>query len=374
MIERVYIDNYKCFVNFEVHLLAVQLILGANGSGKTTFLDVLETIRDFLTDGNTTANSFPATTLTAWDKRRTQKFELEIKGNGGVYHYRLVVEHEPKSLRNRIANEELKFDQKVLYEFDGKDAHLFRDDGSAGPVFPFDWSRSGIPTVPERQDNTLLTWFRRRVERIYVFSPDPLRMTAQSDAELARPDRRLHQLASWLRHLSQESYDSYTEIQKSLKEGALDGFLGFNLAKAGETSRVLKFDFQYEARPMDWTAAHKFSLNFDQLSDGQRNLVALFTVLHSAVAADITLCLDEPDNFVALREIQPWLVELIDRARSTAGQCFLISHHPELMNYLASSQGTRFFRDDLGPVRAKPFETNADEGLLPAEIVARGWE
>jgi predicted ATPase len=374
MIERVYIDNYKCFVNFEIQLQAIQLILGGNGSGKTTFFDVLETIRDFLTDGNTTSESFPTNTLTAWDKRRTQKFELAIKGNDGIYQYRLVIEHEPKGTQIRIADEELRFNERMLYQFDGKSAHLFRDDGSAGPVYPLEPRRSGIPTIPERQDNALLSGFRRHIERIYIFSPDPFRMTGQSDAEVPRPDRRLHQLASWLRHLSQESYDAYTEIQKSLKEGVLDGFLGFNLAKAGETSRVLKFDFQYEARSMDWTTAQKFSLNFDQLSDGQRNLVALFTVLHSAVAADTTLCVDEPDNFLALREIQPWLVELIDRTRSTAGQCFLISHHPELMNYLASSQGACFFRDNLGPVRTKPFESAEGDGLLPAEIVARGWE
>jgi len=77
---------------------------------------------------------------------------------------------------------------------------------------------------------------------------------------------------------------------------------------------------------------------------------------------------------VALREIQPWLIELVDRTRTTAGQCLLISHHPELINYLAPSQGVRFFRDDLGPVRTQPFQTTEDERLLPAEIVARGWE
>ena len=198
-------------------------------------------------------------------------------------------------------------------------------------------------------------------------------MTAQSDAELARPDRRLHQLASWLRHLRQESFDAVAEIQNALKEGVLDGFIGFNLAKAGETTRVLKFDFQYEGDEPA-TPAPKFSINFDQLSDGQRNLVALFTVLHSAVAADTTLFLDEPDNFVALREIQPWLIELVDRTRATAGQCVLISHHPELMDYLAGSHGAIFFRDNLGPVRTKPFETAEGDALLPAEIVARGWE
>lgn len=56
------------------------------------------------------------------------------------------------------------------------------------------------------------------------------------------------------------------------------------------------------------------------------------------------------------------------------GLGFLISHHPELINYLASSQGVHFFRDNLGPVRTQPFETTEDDGLLPAEIVARGWE
>jgi predicted ATPase len=373
MIERVYIDNYKCFVNFELEPRAVQLMLGGNGSGKTTFFDVIELIRDFLTEGVTTSESFPVSTLTAWDKRRTQKFELAVKGEAGVYHYRLVVDHEPKSAKNRIASEELRIGQTMLYQFDGKDAHLFHDNGSPGPVFPKESTRSGIPTIPDRPENTLLTAFRRRVERIYIFSPDPLRMTEQSDAEVARPDRSLHHLASWLRHLSQESIDTVTAIQTALKEGVLDGFAGFKLAKAGETSRVLKFDFQFEGDDAA-AATPRFSLNFDQLSDGQRNLVALFTVLHSAVGADTTLCLDEPDNFVALREIQPWLIELIDRTRETAGQCFLISHHPELINYLAPSEGARFFRDNSGPVRTKRFEMAQDDALLPAEIVARGWE
>ena len=75
---------------------------------------------------------------------------------------------------------------------------------------------------------------------------------------------------------------------------------------------------------------------------------------------------------MALREIQPWLIELIDRTRLAGDQCFLISHHPELINYLAPSHGVRFFRDNLGPVRTQPFQTSEDDGLLSAEVVARG--
>ena len=156
-------------------------------------------------------------------------------------------------------------------------------------------------------------------------------------------------MASWLRHLSQESPDIFARIVGSLKDGVLDGLIGFKLVKAGETTRILKSEFEFTGDASD-AANSSFLLNFDQLSDGQRNLVALFTVLHSAVEADSTLCLDEPDNYVALREIQPWLIELIDRTRETGSQCLLISHHPEFINYLAPTEGVRFFRDN-GPVR-----------------------
>jgi ABC-type Mn2+/Zn2+ transport system ATPase subunit len=36
MIGRLYADNYKCFVNFEYKPRSLELILGDNGSGKST--------------------------------------------------------------------------------------------------------------------------------------------------------------------------------------------------------------------------------------------------------------------------------------------------------------------------------------------------
>src|SRR6266540_2077353 len=47
VLARLYIDNYRCFVNFEFGLASKQLILGLNGAGKSAFLEVLRGIRDF---------------------------------------------------------------------------------------------------------------------------------------------------------------------------------------------------------------------------------------------------------------------------------------------------------------------------------------
>ncbi|MFP4381463.1 MAG: AAA family ATPase, partial [Candidatus Sumerlaeia bacterium] len=42
MLKRLYIDNYKCFENFEVEFSNINLLLGANASGKSTVLEVLD--------------------------------------------------------------------------------------------------------------------------------------------------------------------------------------------------------------------------------------------------------------------------------------------------------------------------------------------
>lgn len=54
---------------------------------------------------------------------------------------------------------------------------------------------------------------------------------------------------------------------------------------------------------------------FDELSDSQQSLVGLYMLLHCALTDHSTLGIVEPDNFVALREIQPWLSRLLDRGQ-----------------------------------------------------------
>jgi len=38
MLQRLYVDNYKCLVNFELPLQELSLLLGPNGAGKTSVL------------------------------------------------------------------------------------------------------------------------------------------------------------------------------------------------------------------------------------------------------------------------------------------------------------------------------------------------
>ena len=80
MLKRLYVDNYKCMVNFEFVPQATQLILGANGAGKSSVFDVLLMLRRFITGQDKLERLVDVSTLTAWDKRTQQTFEPRPAG------------------------------------------------------------------------------------------------------------------------------------------------------------------------------------------------------------------------------------------------------------------------------------------------------
>jgi ATPase subunit of ABC transporter with duplicated ATPase domains len=152
----------------------------------------------------------------------------------------------------------------------------------------------------------------------------------------------------------------------------MDGLEGMLFERIGESSKELRFmfDFSDDESSIQRTG---FPVPFDRLSDGQRCLAALYTSVLLAENEECSFLWDEPDNYVSLREIQPWLAAIRDLVEERGRQYVVISHHPELINALAAEHGALIYRDSSGPARVKPFEQQAD-GVSPAEIVARGWE
>ena len=117
-----------------------------------------------------------------------------------------------------------------------------------------------------------------------------------------------------------------------------------------------------------------FQLGFQELSDGQRALVALYTLLHMTKRQTITLCLDEPDNFVALAEIQPLIFEFCDAAEENGPQVIFASHHPEIIDHQGIEKRLFLRRDSGGPTRITPLKHSAASALPPSEAIARGWQ
>jgi energy-coupling factor transporter ATP-binding protein EcfA2 len=399
MLSRLYATNYRCLVNFEFKPTTKQLIIGRNGTGKTTVLDVLAMLRNFAVRGLPCEGDLGGKTFTCWQDVAEQRFELDVKGNEGEYRYTLVVDqwHPPfappgpsgprvkeetlkavplSSLLRaggpsgpRVKQETLDFNGKPLFRFQEGTVGLFNDYQKPSPSvqFPFDWHRSGLATVEVgRKDNTKLTWFKRWLGQLVEVQINPWAMSARSERESRDPARDLGNFADWYRHLRLESGSAIFEAMTSLRE-AIPGLEALDAKEAGLDVRVL----QATMRSPDGKTVN---LPFSHLSEGQRALIALYVLLYCAVGEDRTLLIDEPDNFIALAEIQPWLVKLLDRVDEQNAQVILVSHHPELLDQLADQGGVLLDRPNGGETRVLPFEPPEDSGLKASEIIARGWE
>jgi predicted ATPase len=355
-------------VNFEFKPDSLCLLIGDNGSGKSTILDVIELLRDFIS-GQSTVNVFSAETVTRWQSIKDQNFETDFLIDGKRYSYQLVIEHELQRGLRRVKLENLFLDGQPLYAFQEGMAQLYRDDHSQGPSVSFDWSRSGIGFLQAGSTNIYLNRFREYVARIVVVSLNPRLIESESEHESTVLDRQGQRFVSWYRAMALENPAATMKMVTVVRE-IMPGFSALSLRESG-SKRLLRA--QFDGFGVDRQSRYiEYSLN--ELSDGQRALLVLYALLYRYEDQPFILCLDEPDNYVALREIQPWLAALEQCCPTTEvlSQAILVSHHPEVMNYLGEKRIVILERDRGGPTRIK--SCSAISGLSVGETVARGWE
>jgi energy-coupling factor transporter ATP-binding protein EcfA2 len=386
MLKRLFIENYRAITNLELELGPKQLLLGRNGAGKSSVFDVLSAVRDLVVEGDKCVDVFPLSTVPRWlrsDKPELfkQRVELDVEGEYGMLRYALVLEQNERLATSRVFSEELLTGNgKHVFSFKEGEVQLYGDQGTneirIGPKFTHDWGRSALNSVLSGKDNVRLTSFRERLRDVNCVRIDAPRMSARSEQENARPERDLSNFASWYRRALVENASTGSSYLAAIRE-VIGGMESLDLDLLGQGITVLraKFDKPLEAiSPRKGKSTKTFALDFNELSDGQRALIGLYALSFFMVRENRTLCIDEPDNFVALAEIQPWLFAVQDRIDDLGAQVVIASHHPELLNMLAPEHGIVLERDESGPTRAHRYSAESDSELSPAERVARGWE
>jgi predicted ATPase len=368
MLKRLYVDNYRCLVNFHLELQELTLLVGPNGSGKSSVLDVLFALRQLLSGTGKVSDPgiFPSRSLTRWQDRNLQVFEVTVSLEGEPdTTYRLEIEHDKESRRAQILLEALKVEQKLLFEFLRGDVQLYRDDYSLGSQYAADRSESALARVAARPANQRLTRFLDFLRGVSVCAIDPKRFQAESVSEEPLLQSDGGNFASWYRHQIQERQDLILGVIEALRQ-IVDDFQSIRMERVGSEARA--FVVVFEGRN------GRYELRLDELSDGQRALIALYALVSLADEQDV-LFLDEPDNFLALAEIQPWLMFLSDVCGARPRQAIICSHHPELIDYLGAEAGVLLRRETSGSVTTRRLsEIPVDTGLKLSEVIARGWE
>jgi len=364
MITRIHIDNYRCFERATLEPGSLTLLLGPNGAGKSAVFEVLFKLRQVVVDGSPVAALFPDSTRTRWLDRGTQTFELTLRGPDGLYTYKLSIRHD-RGLGASIKNEQILYEGRELYSFANEVVAIQSNDGRSNIRFPAGGKGSALSNLPRQYRSKQLTWVTERLARIWVLRPVP--QTLDAVAREGKGDfleRDLSNFASWLLAMQGARATFARGLKRSLRI-VLEGFRDYEFEPQGRGSHLLQFSFASPKR------RGRVSFAFNELSEGQRALVVLYALLHAVSGEASTLCIDEPENFLSPREIQPWLNRLMDETEA-GGQALLISHNPGLIDFLAPTRGLLLERKGSGPTRLRPVP--ADETGLPlSELIARGW-
>jgi predicted ATPase len=363
MLTRIYIDNFRCFVNFEYRPERKQLLLGANGSGKSSLLDAVRYVKSFICGEH---NPFTPSTRTRWQDRPLQVIEIEALLDRQEYQYRVEIQFESETRQPSVNLESLKVAGATRFELAKGQLRFYLERGTEETAKPPDTTRSALHL--SRLSNPHVHRFMEWLDSVHCLRIDayPGEMSEQSDSGEQNPDFEMENLASWYRYLLKAHPAENVRFLTSMRS-ALDGFRELRFYSSGGELEELRAVFEM-------SASKSVNYSLSELSDGQRYLIALYMTLHFLITKGRTVFIDEPDNFIALREIQPWLKAAEEAVEDYQGQLILISHHPEILNQWASSHGLRFFRENNGHARTEKFKSDPRGELMPSEIIARGWE
>jgi predicted ATPase len=363
MLTRIYIDNFRCFVNFEYKPERKQLLLGPNGSGKSSLLDAIGYLKQFIKGEE---NPFTQATRTRWQDRPLQVFEIEALLEKQKYEYRLEIRFAPETQQLSVNQERLTVSGATVFELAKGQIHFFPNNSDRAAIVPLETTKSAL--YLSLLSNSHVRRFVDWMDCVHYFRIDTYSTAREesADREEREPRYDLQNFAAWYRHLVQVHPDLNVGFLTSMKD-AITGLQALRFSSEEGGARRLRADF---------VGPRKVAVNYalSELSDGQYCLLALYMILHFLIARGHTVFIDEPDNFIALREIQPWLLAAEGVVEDHNGQLVLVSHHPEILNQWASSHGLRFFREENGHVRTEVFKPDPDGNLQPSELIARGWE
>jgi AAA15 family ATPase/GTPase len=362
MLTRIYIDNFRSFINFEYRPEAKQLMLGSNGSGKSSLLDAIRYLK-LLVKGD--SNKFTQSTRTRWQDRPLQVIELAASLDGKLFEYRVEIGLAVVTREQSANLERLKVSGATVFELADGQIRFVPNESSSMAV-PLQTNRSALHL--SLLSNSDVRRFVEWLDRVHCFDIDayPGQMGEAADNEEREPDFELENLAGWYRYLAQTYPEENVKFLDSLKE-CLEGFQALKFSSEDDGVRKLRAEFVAPT-------GKRVSDSISELSEGQRCLIALYMILNFLLNRGDTVFLDEPDNFISLREIQPWLLVAEEATERHNGQLILISHHPETLNRWAGEYGLRFFREENGHVRAERFKPDNERKLQAAELIARGWE
>ncbi len=320
VIRRLYVHNFRCLENFELKLdgMSSVLLIGKNGSGKTSVALALELLRKI---GRGTVQA--AELIGTEDRSRGRsdvptRFEIEAEIDNGPEQYSDTVKYSIAfGFRDgavRVFHEELS--QNGL-------AMLSRGADGAKEADPkIDPQLVALPIIAKEASDPIYV-FRRNLERMLILRPVPSLISGDSTGTVYTPNPQVTDFGAWFSGRVSSDPSAYTRMAEYL-ERVMPDFRSLQNPEVGRHARSLEVEFA--------TDQGALTVPFADLSDGEKCLMICAVVLSGNRDSVTRWCFwDEPDNYLALDEVQHFVMALRAAFHKKGGQFIATSHNPEVI-------------------------------------------
>jgi predicted ATP-dependent endonuclease of OLD family len=343
MIKSIGVKGFKSLADFNFDLSKFNCLIGMNGAGKSTVLQVMDFIVQLM-EGN----------VDEWLARREwTTFELNNKFQPNDYFIGLSIEYQTNNddeifwygvfnrrrllcstegiLVNNI--EQLKVNRK-LYRI-GEKPH-----GSITPI-AFNYQGSILSQLRDSEIPAPILEFRnhiRRIKSLELLAPSLLRKRARTtDKDIGTGGEKL---SAFLHGIKGESRIALIALLKEFYPNLID----YKVSSQKSGWKKLTIIEQFGERKLETEARH--------INDG---LLRILAILAQSSSDHSLILLDEIEN-----GINPEIVEkLVDTLVNSKQQILVTTHSPMILNYLedeVARDSVQFiYKNDKGETKARPF-------------------
>jgi len=330
MIQRLYVQNFRCLENFELKVAGMSsaLLIGRNGVGKSTIASAL---RIFQSIGRGVTRAKDLIEIRDFAHGRIDipmRFEIEVLLGKSAYVFSLAFELSLILGELRVIDESLFVDGNTIYSR----SHTKISRAKKSPLrndaqFFVDWQLVALTVIQEHSATDPVSVFKSWLAKMVIIQPIPSLMSGESSAETLQPEKDVSNLGDWFSGLLSQFPSAYSTINDYLR-GVMPDLSEIRNELIGKEAKRMLVQFAFENA--------KFEVRFDGLSDGEKCFFLCAVVLAANRHYGPLFCFwDEPDNFLSLSEVGHFIIEL-RKAFKNSGQILVTSHNEEAIRKFSS--------------------------------------
>ncbi|NWH05341.1 AAA family ATPase [Desulfobacter latus] len=362
MLQKLYINNFRCLENFELKInTASTLLIGKNGTGKSTVASAFQIFQNIGRGINRLGNLIKKKDFSHGRIDLPMRLEIEVFLSQDLYSYILAIELPENFREPRILEEELKVNDRSIFSRNIAQVNLLDNTTNHQSNFMVDWHLVALPVIQKQSEQDPLYIFENWLAHMIILAPIPSIMAGESENQTLMPERDTKNFGEWFTGILSMYPAAYMLIDTYLKKRMPD-LLDFQNEQTGKNHKSMNVRFKEKSA--------KMTIPFNDLSDGEKCFFLSAVVLAANESYGPLFCFwDEPDNYLSLSEVGHFLIAL-RKSFEKGGQLFATSHNSEAIQKFSEKNTLLFYRKShFEPTRVKLVdELSVKDDLLTALI------